>query len=40
VIDAIDAFFATDKVPFTLDSRVTGTTRRIFDRAGGMTEGG
>jgi hypothetical protein len=36
----VEAFFATDKVPFALDGRVTATTRRIFDRAGGMTEGG
>jgi hypothetical protein len=27
VVEALDAFFGTDKVPFTLDSRVTGTTR-------------
>jgi hypothetical protein len=27
VVDALHAFFGTDKVPFTLDSRVTGTTR-------------
>ena len=27
VVAALDAFFGTDKVPFTLDSRVTGTTR-------------
>jgi hypothetical protein len=27
VVGALDAFFATDKVPLTLDSRVTGTTR-------------
>jgi hypothetical protein len=26
VVTALDAFFGTDKVPFTLDSRVTGTT--------------
>jgi hypothetical protein len=26
VVEALDAFFGTDKVPFTLDSRVTGTT--------------
>jgi hypothetical protein len=27
VVEALDAFFGTDKVPFTLDSRVTATTR-------------
>src|SRR5205814_5388744 len=27
VVEALDAFFGTDKVPFSLDSRVTGTTR-------------
>ena len=27
VVAALDAFFGTDRVPFTLDSRVTGTTR-------------
>ena len=27
VVTALDAFFGTDKVPFTLDSRATGTTR-------------
>jgi hypothetical protein len=27
VVKALDAFFATDKIPFTLDSRVTHTTR-------------
>jgi hypothetical protein len=27
VVEALDAFFGTDKVPFTLDSRVTHTTR-------------
>jgi hypothetical protein len=27
VVEALDAFFGTDKVPFTLESRVTGTTR-------------
>ena len=27
VVGALDAFFGTDKVPLTLDSRVTGTTR-------------
>ena len=27
VVAALDAFFGTDQVPFTLDSRVTGTTR-------------
>jgi hypothetical protein len=31
VVTALDAFFDTDKVPFTLDSRVTGTTRN-YDR--------
>jgi len=31
VAEALDAFFGTDKVPFTLDSRVTGTTRQ-YDR--------
>ncbi len=28
VVAALDAFFGTDKVPFALDSRVTGTTQR------------
>ena len=28
VVTALDAFFGTDHVPFTLDSRVTGTTRQ------------
>lgn len=28
VVTALDAFFGTDQVPMTLDSRVTGTTRR------------
>jgi hypothetical protein len=27
VAEALDAFFGTDNIPFTLDSRVTGTTR-------------
>lgn len=27
IVEALDAFFGTDKVPFSLDSRVTGTTR-------------
>jgi PAP2 superfamily len=27
VVSALDAFFGTDRVPMTLDSRVTGTTR-------------
>ena len=27
VVEALDSFFGTDKVPFTLDSRVTHTTR-------------
>jgi len=27
VTTALDAFFGTGKVPFSLDSRVTGTTR-------------
>ena len=27
VVEALDAFFGTDRVPFTLDSRITGTTR-------------
>jgi hypothetical protein len=31
VVEALDAFFGTDNVPFTLDSRVTGTTRD-YDR--------
>lgn len=31
VVEALDAFFGTDKVAFTLDSRVTGTTRE-YDR--------
>ena len=31
VAKALEAFFGTDNVPFTLDSRVTGTTR-AFDR--------
>ena len=31
VVEALDAFFGTDKVPFTLDSRVTGTARN-YDR--------
>jgi hypothetical protein len=31
VVTALDAFFGTDKVPFTLDSRVTHTTRH-YDR--------
>ena len=31
VVAALDAFFGTDKVPFTLDSRVTNTTRH-YDR--------
>jgi hypothetical protein len=39
-VEAFEAFFATDKVPLALDGRVTGTTGRIFDRVGGMTEGG
>jgi hypothetical protein len=29
VVNALDAFFGTDKVPFTLDSRITGTTPRL-----------
>ena len=31
VVEALDAFFGTDRVPFSLDSRVTGTTRE-YDR--------
>jgi hypothetical protein len=31
VVEALAAFFGTDKVPFSLDSRVTGTTRE-YDR--------
>ena len=31
VVAALDAFFGTDNVPFTLDSRVTNTTRH-YDR--------
>jgi len=34
VVKALDAFFGTDKVPFTLDSRITGTThdyQRLHD---------
>jgi hypothetical protein len=31
VVTALDAFFGTDNVPMTLDSRVTGTTRH-YDR--------
>jgi len=31
VVEALDAFFGTDKVTFSLDSRVTGTTRE-YDR--------
>ncbi len=31
VVEALDAFFGTDKVPSSLDSRVTGTTRE-YDR--------
>ena len=31
VVTALDAFFGTDNVPMTLDSRVTHTTRR-YDR--------
>jgi hypothetical protein len=31
LVTALDAFFGTDHVPFTLDSRVTGTTRQ-YDR--------
>jgi hypothetical protein len=31
VVEALDAFFGTNKVPFSLDSRVTGTTRE-YDR--------
>ena len=31
VVTALDAFFGTDEIPFTLDSRVTGTTR-TYDR--------
>jgi hypothetical protein len=27
VVKALDAFFGTDKIPFTLDSRATHTTR-------------
>ena len=31
MVAALDAFFGTDNVPFTLDSRVTNTTRH-YDR--------
>jgi hypothetical protein len=31
VVDALDAFFGADKVAFSLDSSVTGTTRE-YDR--------
>ena len=29
VVTALQAFFGTDNVPFSLDSRVTGTTRQF-----------
>ena len=34
VVTALDAFFGTDKVPFTLDSRAAGVTEtpRMYDR--------
>jgi hypothetical protein len=31
IVEALDAFFGTDQVPFTLDSRITRTTRH-YDR--------
>jgi hypothetical protein len=31
VVTALEAFFGTDKIPFSLDSHVTGTTRH-YDR--------
>jgi hypothetical protein len=37
VVTALDAFFGTDKVPFTLDSRVTHTTRE-YGRLHGIVE--
>jgi hypothetical protein len=37
VVQALDAFFGTDKVPFTLDSRATGTTSH-YDRLQDVVE--
>jgi hypothetical protein len=37
VVAALDAFFGTDRVPFTLDSRATGTTSH-YDRLQGVVE--
>ncbi|HLM06102.1 MAG TPA: vanadium-dependent haloperoxidase [Blastococcus sp.] len=37
VVKALDAFFGTDKVPFTLDSRATHTTRE-YRRLHGIVE--
>jgi hypothetical protein len=37
VVGALDAFFGTDKVPFTLDSRITHTTRE-YRRLQGIVE--
>jgi hypothetical protein len=41
VVTALQAFFGTDKVPFTLDSRITGTTRayaRLHDAIDDVVE--
>jgi hypothetical protein len=38
VVEALDAFFGTDKVAFTLDSRVTGTSGE-YDRLQGVVKG-
>jgi hypothetical protein len=37
VVQALESVFGTGKVPFTLDSRVTGTTRR-YDRLGDVVK--
>jgi hypothetical protein len=37
VVEALEAFFGTDKVPFTLDSRATHTTRE-YTRLHGIVE--
>jgi hypothetical protein len=38
VVAALDAFFGTDEIPFTLDSRVTGTTRQYTRLADVVTD--
>src|SRR5262249_35543154 len=38
MVTALDAFFVTDEIPFTLDSRVTGTTRHYARLSDAVTD--